>query len=95
MAPGLGRQWCRPPTATRTGPARLVGFRVAHRGDGTTVLHVRLVPQSEVNGAIEDARQQRYALPDEISPAVVFLASDAASFVTCTVLVIDGGYTVY
>ena len=28
---------------------------------------------------IEDAPQQRYAMPDEISPAVVFLASDAAA----------------
>ena len=44
---------------------------------------------------IEDAPQQRYAVPDEISPAVVFLASGAASFVTGTVLVIDGGYTVH
>ena len=44
---------------------------------------------------IEDSPQQRYALPAEIAGSVVFLASDAAAFVTGSVLVIDGGYTVY
>lgn len=44
---------------------------------------------------IEDSPQQRYALPPEIAGSVVFLASDAAAFVTGSVLVIDGGYTVY
>ncbi len=44
---------------------------------------------------LEDAPQQRFAMPEEVAPAVVFLASDAAAFVTGSVLVIDGGYTVY
>jgi len=44
---------------------------------------------------IEDAPQQRYALPEEIAPTVVFLASDAAAFMTGAVLVIDGGYTIW
>ncbi|GLZ00485.1 glucose 1-dehydrogenase [Actinoplanes sp. NBRC 103695] len=44
---------------------------------------------------IEDAPQQRYADPEEIAPTVVYLCSPAAAFVTGSVLVIDGGYTVH
>ncbi len=44
---------------------------------------------------IEDAPMQRYAMPSELGPSVVFLASDASSFITGSVLVADGGYTVY
>jgi NAD(P)-dependent dehydrogenase (short-subunit alcohol dehydrogenase family) len=44
---------------------------------------------------IDDAPQQRFALPEELAPAVVFLTSDASRFMTGSVLVMDGGYTVY
>ncbi len=44
---------------------------------------------------IEDAPMRRYATPDELGPAIVYLASDASSFVTGSVLKIDGGYTVF
>jgi NAD(P)-dependent dehydrogenase (short-subunit alcohol dehydrogenase family) len=44
---------------------------------------------------IEDTPQERYATPEEVSPSVVFLASDAASFMSGTILVVDGGYTLF
>ena len=44
---------------------------------------------------ILDAPMQRYATPEEIAPSVVYLASDASAFMTGSVLVIDGGYTVH
>ncbi|MFB6177094.1 MAG: SDR family oxidoreductase [Halobaculum sp.] len=36
----------------------------------------------------------RFADPEEIAEAIVWLASPAASFVTGTVLPVDGGYLV-
>ena len=44
---------------------------------------------------IEDAPMQRYAMPEELGPSVVYLASDASAFMTGSVLVIDGGYTLF
>jgi NAD(P)-dependent dehydrogenase (short-subunit alcohol dehydrogenase family) len=40
---------------------------------------------------IDDTPMQRYALPEEVGPTLVYLASDASRFMTGSVLVIDGG----
>lgn len=44
---------------------------------------------------LEDAPMQRFALPEELGPTLVYLASDASRFMTGSVLVIDGGYTLW
>jgi NAD(P)-dependent dehydrogenase (short-subunit alcohol dehydrogenase family) len=44
---------------------------------------------------IDDSPQQRYAMPEELGSTVVYLASDGSSFMTGSVIVIDGGYTAF
>jgi NAD(P)-dependent dehydrogenase (short-subunit alcohol dehydrogenase family) len=44
---------------------------------------------------IEDAPMQRYATPEEIVPTLVYLAGDSAMFMTGSIVVIDGGYSLY
>jgi NAD(P)-dependent dehydrogenase (short-subunit alcohol dehydrogenase family) len=73
-----------------------VGIRVNAVAPGYVKTEMAPVDRPEFRRHwIEDTPQQRYALPEEIAPSVVFLASDAASFITGSVLVIDGGYTLW
>lgn len=72
------------------------GVRVNALAPGYVKTEMSPVDQPEFRRHwIDDAPMRRYALPEELGPSVVYLASDASSFVTGSVLVVDGGYTLW
>jgi len=44
---------------------------------------------------IDDAPMQRAATPEELGPTIVYMASNASSFMTGSIVVVDGGYTLW
>ena len=44
---------------------------------------------------IDDAPMQRAATPAELGPTIVYMASNASSFMTGSIAVVDGGYTLW
>lgn len=64
-----------------------------HPGPVETQMGYDAVPEPERAERLSRVPLGRYAQPDEIANAVLFLASDEASFVTGSELVVDGGAT--
>ncbi len=50
-------------------------------------------PERERRDTVQGIALRRIGQPRELAPAVVFLLSDAASYMTGTELVVDGGRT--
>jgi NAD(P)-dependent dehydrogenase (short-subunit alcohol dehydrogenase family) len=44
---------------------------------------------------VDEVPMRRYAMPAEIAPTAVYLAGDASTFVTGSIVVVDGGYTLW
>jgi NAD(P)-dependent dehydrogenase (short-subunit alcohol dehydrogenase family) len=74
------------------------GIRVNAVAPGTTLTPMieRLFAEMPPEARAEIAERHpigRFAQPQEIARAILFLGSDAASFITGTILPVDGGYT--
>jgi len=82
----------------RTAAAELGPAGVRANAIAPGVVETPLTAQIKANPAWYDAYAQkgalsRWAQPSELAGAVVYLASDASSFVTGSVLAVDGGWT--
>jgi NAD(P)-dependent dehydrogenase (short-subunit alcohol dehydrogenase family) len=71
------------------------GVRVNALAPGYIKTEMAPVDEPRFRQWIDDTAMQRYAMPEELGPSVVYLAGDASAFMTGSVLVIDGGYTLW
>lgn len=83
---GLGRALAR-----ELAPRRITVNTVAPGFVGGTAFHARHTPEPSQRAAVDATPLGRPGTPDDVAAAVVYLASDAASFLTGTVLDVNGG----
>ena len=72
------------------------GIRVNALAPGTTDTDmVRNNDEASQQGMVNAQLIKRMGTPDELADAALYLASDASSFMTGQVLVVDGGMTTH
>jgi NAD(P)-dependent dehydrogenase (short-subunit alcohol dehydrogenase family) len=59
----------------------------------TSLIHTSSITEEQLESEVKRYPLKRYGKPEEIAYAVIYLLSDASSWVTGTNLIIDGGYT--
>ncbi len=60
---------------------------------GTEINRALLDDPEKAAPILKNVPMDRWGEPAELGPAIVFLASEASSYMTGAVLLIDGGYT--
>jgi NAD(P)-dependent dehydrogenase (short-subunit alcohol dehydrogenase family) len=72
------------------------GVRVNALAPGYILTEHSPVDQPEYQAScVEPSAMRRYGLPEELGPATVFLASNASSLMTGSIILIDAGYTLF
>lgn len=72
------------------------GIRVNAMAPGYFLTEMSPVDQPEFKPwCVDPAPMKRHGMPVELSPVAVFLASDASSFMTGSIVTADGGYTLF
>jgi len=81
-------------TKTAAGEYANMGIRINAVAPGAIATPMVLTLAKEAQDVLMDPQpMHRFGTPEEIAQAVVFLASDNASFITGTILSVDGGAT--
>lgn len=72
------------------------GIRVNAMAPGYFLTEMSPVDQPEYQEwCVEPAAMRRYGMPAELGPVAIFLASDASSFMTGSIVTVDGGFTLF
>ncbi|HEU0163438.1 MAG TPA: SDR family oxidoreductase [Thermomicrobiales bacterium] len=73
-----------------------LGIRVNAMAPGYFLTEMSPVDQPEFKPwCVDPAPMKRHGYPEELGPVAVFLASDASSFMTGSIVNVDGGFTLF